>query len=259
MRPIRRSFRASRRLGRVLPILLLALCAPGVFAQSPATAGVSPGYGTSNPILYHIGFAELTPEQSTYDYTTVTQFGFQGKYSFGMPASFLAHPHIPSGALITSLELDSCDTNISDHHVTAELTYCDSLGANCVLLGNITSASAAVGTGCVAQTVDLTSQSFTLHNNAQQLLLRVTETAGNPTNLILGASIGYKLQVSPGPGVATFTDVPTSSPQFKFVEALVAAGITAGCGGGNYCPNSPITRGQMAVFLATALGLHFPN
>ena len=26
-------------------------------------------------------------------------------------------------------------------------------------------------------------------------------------------------------------------------------GITAGCGNGNYCPNNPVTRQQMAVFL----------
>lgn len=79
------------------------------------------------------------------------------------------------------------------------------------------------------------------------------------TQRILGAYVGYTLQVSAAPAIATFTDVPTTSPRLKFVEALVAAGITAGCGGGNYCPNSPITRGQMAVFLAAALGLHFPN
>ncbi len=55
--------------------------------------------------------------------------------------------------------------------------------------------------------------------------------------------------------------MPTSSGQFRFVEALVAAGITGGCGGSppNFCPNDPVTRGQMAVFLAVALGLHFPN
>jgi hypothetical protein len=53
--------------------------------------------------------------------------------------------------------------------------------------------------------------------------------------------------------------VPVGHPQLQFVEALVAAGITAGCGGGNFCPDAPVTRGQMAVFLAAALGLHFPN
>jgi hypothetical protein len=34
-----------------------------------------------------------------------------------------------------------------------------------------------------------------------------------------------------------------------WVEALSAAGITGGCGGGNYCPTNPVTRQQMAVFL----------
>jgi hypothetical protein len=71
--------------------------------------------------------------------------------------------------------------------------------------------------------------------------------------------VRYKLQVSPAPASATFGDVPTDHPFFRFVEALAASGITAGCGGGNFCPNDPITRGQMAVFLAAALGLHFPN
>jgi hypothetical protein len=64
-------------------------------------------------------------------------------------------------------------------------------------------------------------------------------------------------QVSPAPSVASFNDVPTSHSQFQFIEALAASAITAGCGGGNYCPNSPLTRGQMAVFLAKALGLYW--
>lgn len=35
------------------------------------------------------------------------------------------------------------------------------------------------------------------------------------------------------------------------------SGITAGCGTG-YCPDNPVTRGQMAVFLTKALGLYWP-
>jgi len=73
-----------------------------------------------------------------------------------------------------------------------------------------------------------------------------------------GARILYRRQVSPAPAIATFNDVPTSHPFFQFVEALAASGITAGCGTGIYCPDSPLTRGQMAVFLAKALGLHWP-
>jgi hypothetical protein len=40
---------------------------------------------------------------------------------------------------------------------------------------------------------------------------------------------------------------------------MTASGITAGCAGGLHCPGSPVTRDQMAVFLAKALGLHWPN
>lgn len=62
-------------------------------------------------------------------------------------------------------------------------------------------------------------------------------------------------QVSPPPAAARFLDVPTNHPFFRFVEALAASGITGGCGGNLYCPDAAVTRGQMAVFLATALGL----
>jgi len=46
-----------------------------------------------------------------------------------------------------------------------------------------------------------------------------------------------------------FNDVPPGYWSFSFVESLARAGVTAGCGGGNYCPTSPVTRAQMAVFL----------
>jgi hypothetical protein len=53
----------------------------------------------------------------------------------------------------------------------------------------------------------------------------------------------------------SFTDVPCSSPFAPWVQELVARGITAGCGGGLYCPTNPVTRGQMAVFLTKTFGL----
>ena len=40
----------------------------------------------------------------------------------------------------------------------------------------------------------------------------------------------------------------------NFIEEMASAGITAGCGGGNFCPDVPVTRGQIAVFIETALG-----
>ena len=53
----------------------------------------------------------------------------------------------------------------------------------------------------------------------------------------------------PPPCVGTFPDVPCSSNFAPWIEALAAAGITGGCGGGNYCPTNVVTRQQMAVFL----------
>ena len=45
-----------------------------------------------------------------------------------------------------------------------------------------------------------------------------------------------------------FSDVPCPGPFTDWIEDLAARQITAGCGGGNYCPASPVTRQQMAVF-----------
>jgi hypothetical protein len=53
----------------------------------------------------------------------------------------------------------------------------------------------------------------------------------------------------------TFTDVPCSSPFARWIEELVARGITAGCGGGLYCPLQAVSRGQMAVLLTATFGL----
>jgi parallel beta-helix repeat protein len=49
-----------------------------------------------------------------------------------------------------------------------------------------------------------------------------------------------------------FGDVPCSSNFAPWIEALAAEGITGGCGGGNYCPQNPVRRDQMAVFLLKA-------
>ena len=49
---------------------------------------------------------------------------------------------------------------------------------------------------------------------------------------------------------SVFGDVPcTGGPFDKWIEELAGLGVTTGCGGGNYCPNNPVTRAQMAVFL----------
>jgi len=60
----------------------------------------------------------------------------------------------------------------------------------------------------------------------------------------------YSSDYVPPPATGTvFADVPADNGFAPWIENLAALGITGGCGGGNYCPDSPVTRGQMAVFL----------
>ena len=59
----------------------------------------------------------------------------------------------------------------------------------------------------------------------------------------------HGLCYAPPPCAGTFQDVPCPSTFANWIEALAAEGITGGCGGGNYCPQSPVRRDQMAVFL----------
>ncbi len=72
----------------------------------------------------------------------------------------------------------------------------------------------------------------------------------------------FLLKTLEGPGyapptctVATFADVPCTSNFAPWIYELVARNITAGCGGGNYCPSTSANRGQMATFLVKTFGL----
>jgi hypothetical protein len=57
----------------------------------------------------------------------------------------------------------------------------------------------------------------------------------------------------------TFADVSYDYWAEEFIQRLYEAGITGGCGGTpqNYCPNTAVTRDQMAVFLLK--GMHGPG
>ncbi len=56
----------------------------------------------------------------------------------------------------------------------------------------------------------------------------------------------------PAAWFADFLDVPQNNMFHGDVEKIFRAGVAAGCGGGTYCPASPVTRAQMAVFLLKA-------
>ncbi|HEY7370489.1 MAG TPA: S-layer homology domain-containing protein [Thermoanaerobaculia bacterium] len=243
------SARVARFLALSLSWTLFAVAGQAQVARPGATD--APQWGGVGRVLYSVGQAEFTPKESSTPYSTSF-----GRYSTVQGGAFYASLHLPSGALLTYFELDYCD-NSGPLDVVLELYDCDYLTTQCDLL--VTLVSGGGPFGCNQVNGDITALGRIVDNNSRRYFLQAFTNSGNNLNQITGAYIGYKLQVSPAPPSATFLDVPTGHPYFRFVEALAAAGITGGCGGGNYCVNSPITRGEMAVFLAAALGLHFPN
>jgi hypothetical protein len=71
--------------------------------------------------------------------------------------------------------------------------------------------------------------------------------------VFLEASLGN----GPNRCMGQFADVPLTDLFCGFIERLAADGITGGCGEGNFCPNAPVTRAQMAVFLTAASPLGY--
>jgi hypothetical protein len=68
--------------------------------------------------------------------------------------------------------------------------------------------------------------------------------------------------ILPRAWLTDFADVPPSEQFHKAIAKVFRAGITSGCGTGVYCPGDPVSRAQMAIFIARALaggGAHIPT
>jgi hypothetical protein len=76
---------------------------------------------------------------------------------------------------------------------------------------------------------------------------------------VRGVRVYWKRQVTPLDGTANFVDVPLGNPYRQFVEAAAASGIMSPCVTGQFCPDNPVTRAQLALALAKALGLRWVN
>ena len=53
---------------------------------------------------------------------------------------------------------------------------------------------------------------------------------------------------------SVFVDCPESHWAEDFINTLYYSGVTGGCSDTSYCPDNPVTRGQMAVFIVSAMG-----
>jgi hypothetical protein len=164
---------------------------------------------------------------------------------------------LPTGVVVTFIDLYYDDTDASSD-VDAALLLDSGYSSSVSTLLQSVASNGSAGKGYVFSS----PFSHTVNNEpgsgGGQYMVRVLFNPSSPGSQgFKGVDLWYYRQVSPAPATATFNDVPTNHPFFQFIEAIAAAGITAGCGGGNFCPDQPITRKQEAAFIAKALGLYW--
>ena len=155
----------------------------------------------------------------------------------------------------TSLEIEGCNENAVQNVYAWVFDMASPMGSTTYYPADGINVPPSAGCGFFINSAPF-GLTIDRKNNTQ--LVRVRLDADDSSTRFRAVRLYYVPQVSPAPATASFTDVPTTHPFFQFIEAIYAAGITAGCGGGNFCPDQPITRKQEAAFLAKALGLTFP-
>jgi hypothetical protein len=218
-------------------------------------------YGTECCQMLSIPAAAFTPTSFTVNYSSSPDdLGYLEVGLIAFDHAMWAPVTLPTGAVLDNIDFYYRDNWVDTDICAALHAYRGpTLGGNPpsdVTLGFVCSSGSA-GYGYRVEALSGTIDNSVWFSNGAQYVVKITASGPNLFSF-KGVTIWWHRAVSPPPFSATFNDVPTSHPQFQFIEALAESGITVGCGGGNYCPNNPLTRGQMAVFLAKALGLYWP-
>jgi hypothetical protein len=144
---------------------------------------------------------------------------------------------LPAGARVTGMKLDGCDDSAADF-AFAGLYQTGRTESGQFLLFE-------AGTFVLNPEATPGCREFAAHLVVPHTIDNVNNAYFVQVNLpgagfrFQAVRVFYQLQVSAAPGVATFGDVPTDHPFFRFIEALWRSGITSGCSGGNYCPDAP--------------------
>lgn len=238
---------------RAFPLLLWILLLLGLFvtiaaAQEPDALNRPSTPQAFGPEVHIANF----PSASFHPRSPTTTWVFDsGYYLFSTTADpcFLTPVELPSGAKITSMTIQACDTSLNDD-ATAILLACPRIGGGaCATPGTV---SSGIG-GCL--NFGTGPMDIEINNVLSGYMLQVCSESQSNETKFRGVTIIYKLQQGPAPVTATFGDVPPTHPFFRAIEAMAAAGVTSGCGGNNYCPEQNLTRAEMAKFLSVALGL----
>jgi hypothetical protein len=251
----------GKRVGLILGSLFLALVlTQKVSAREAAgsiplatTRGTPHTFGMQDDSVTTVSAVGFYPETSTTTGYAYDTSGSKGRYGAeNVLTHFWAPLDLPAGAIIDFIGLNNDTDTPAAFNVLLIKRHSDGTLST---LGSFSSTAHGWDTDFTAAPLDYLWEG----KSGDALLLDVDEEP-NPNLEFFGwVEVWWRRSVSPAPATPTFNDVPTSDPAFQFIEALTASGITVGCGGGNYCPDAPLTRRQMAVFLSKALGLHWPG
>lgn len=240
-------------------------------AAAAALAGAEPGWAQEGdaqglgafgggPQVHIVQAEEFQGRQNfaSGDLQWSAEFYYRSSAS-ATPIRYFAPLKLPAGAVITDFQCFVRDSSAANN-VTMFLWEDSHDVVTNTALGQTFAVTVSVGATGYQQPSTAVSPQKTVKYVDGNLRNVYHVSADLATDTFLReCRITWRRSISPAPATATFTDVPVGHPQRQFVEALVAAGITGGCGAGTYCPDSPLTRGQMAVFLSVALGLHWPQ
>ena len=185
-----------------------------------------------------------------YIYATTNPIGDQ--------IAFWATVTLPSGVAIHYLDLWYNDTDaVNDVSATIRV-YTGVSSPSFFDVVGVSSNGASGGPGYSFSTfITHTVDNDALLAGGQYTVIIFLPASPTSALQFKAVDIWWSRQISPAPGSQTFNDVAPGDFGFQHIEALNASGITGGCGGGNFCPTANLTRAQMAVFLAKALGLYW--
>ena len=227
---------------------------------------------------FHVTTLASTPSGSRISVTATDPAGNTSEFSQRLPFSVsptsgdagggtaltVAGTNFLDGATVTIGGVAATGVSVNSYTSISATTPALAPGsANDVVVTNTDTTTGTLVKGFVADFLDVP--------NSQQFHLYVTTLVSNAITAGIGGGLygvndntlrqqmavfilkaKHGLCYTPPPCAGIFGDVPCPSTFANWIEAMSAEGITGGCGGGNFCPQNPVRRDQMAVFLLKA-------
>lgn len=252
---------------------------------TPTIANGKVYVGTTNGVgVFGLLAGSTTPvitSQNTASATLGSPFSYQITATNG-PTSFSASP-LPAGlslntssgviagtptmAGLTNVSIGASNNSGTPGTGTVAITVTDPCIATLSPMtrqftnsGGSTNVTVTVNSGCnwSASTDSASWISFSNGSGTSSGSFNVMVAANAGVARMGSVTVGSQsFQVMEGGSTVQFGDVPTTESYFDYISLFYQDGITAGCqtSPAEYCPDTAVTRQQMAVFIVYALDL----